>query len=159
MTGSTALLLCVYCSTEFDPREPGHVGKWCCDECRDADSKMRDRLRKQAERAPSADDGTLPPEPNGNGMYWNGRMQYSNPGPMTYPYVRKCFLCGRHPEIEWLTDRQTRLLSLAGIGACEVCGGWRFLDLQEVGGMGSPTKAAPARTVAEPVRPVRHHAA
>jgi hypothetical protein len=113
------------------------------------------------------DDGTLPPAQDADGYYaredWDGKTRHSKVPELRYPYTRTCFLCARHPPIEWLTNDQARALCAAGLGRCEVCRGWRYLDLQEVGDINSPARAAPARPEVEaaawPVPRRSHHAA
>lgn len=155
---TTELLLCAFCGEEFTRSTHGRIGKWCSAKCHSADYRIRERLWKAKYRAKSKSgpdgDGSLPPEQRVNGLEWNGKTQYSEVKPLTFPYARKCSMCGRHPPVEWLTEARARLLGLAGLPPCDVCRGWVFFDLQEVGGMGSPSKAVPARTVAEPVRAV-----
>lgn len=85
-------------------------------------------------------DGTLPPE------IWA-------PTEQTEAYERRCLLCGRATETEWLTRRRAALIGVVGISNCSHCGGWRNLELA-FGASSSPRAAAPVRTRAQPVRAV-----
>lgn len=125
---------CAACNREFEPTPHSSKQRYCSERCR-----IEAWRERQAEL--DSDEGTLPP---------NVYLPLSE---LKDAYERKCGMCGRAGEIEWLTRYQALLRGRLGLGNCDVCGGWRTLELV-FGASSSPRAAAPVRTQAQPVRPV-----